>query len=107
MGPHRFIRRGRACKPKAPTDLDDDTAYSEFEISSDIDNTDELGEWLSTRSTGHLTQILPAQSLIRKYLPPGTVADLYEHYKSSQQMLGQYAASFLDGNWLFAKTAFP
>ena len=107
MGPHRFIRRGRACKPKAPTDLDDDTAYSEFEISSDIDNTDELGEWLSTRSTGHLTHILPGQSLIRKYLPPGTVADLYEHYKSSQQMLGQYAASFLDGNWLFAKTAFP
>ena len=94
----RFIRRGRASKPATSCDLDDDHPRDEEEISSDVDNADELGEWLSTKPTGHLTHILPHQSLIRKYLPPGTVADLYEHYKSTQQMLGAYFASYLDKN---------
>ena len=69
--------------------MDDDAQDGEFEeINSDIENTDELQEWLSTKPTGHMTHILPQQTLIRKYLPPGTVSDLYEHYKSTQQMLG-------------------
>lgn len=93
----RFIRRGRASKPRTAVDLDDDARDVEFEeISSDIENTDELQEWLSTKPTGHMTHILPQQTLVRKFLPPGTVSDLYEHYKSTQQMLGGYFASFLD-----------
>ena len=92
----RFIRRGRASKPATSCDLDDDHPRDGEEISSDIENADELGEWLATKPTGHLTHILPHQSLVRKYLPPGTVADLYEHYKSTQQMLGAYFASYLD-----------
>ena len=96
FGATRFIRRGKASKPATSCDLDDDQPRDQDEIASDIENVDELGEWISTKPTGHLTHIVPHQSLIRKYLPPGTVADLYEHYKSTQQMLGAYFASYLD-----------
>lgn len=76
--------------------MDDDARDAGFEeIDSDIENTDELAEWLSTSPTGHITHILPGQSMVRKYLPPGTVTDLYEHYKSTQKMLGCYCASQL------------
>ena len=99
----RFIRRGRASKPRASLDLDDDCHDDDFEeIASDIENTDELQEWLSTKPTGHMTLLLPQQTLVRKYLPPGCVNDLYEHYKSSQQMIGGYFASFLVINFGFS-----
>ena len=93
----RFIRRGRASKPLTAIDLDDDARGSGDydEIGSDIENVDELSEWMSTKPTGHQTQILPGESLIRKYLPPGTVNDLYEHYKSTQKLLGGHTSSFL------------
>jgi len=77
--------------------LDDDARESGNydEIGSDIENVDELCEWMSTKPTGHQTQILPGQTLVRKYLPPGTVNDLYEHYKSTQKLLGGHMSSFL------------
>ena len=93
----RFIRRGRASKQRATLDLDDDRRDDEYEeIASDVD-TNELKEWLATQPNSHQSLLLPGQTVVRKYLPPGTVMDLYEHYKSTQQMLGGYTASTLVG----------
>ena len=75
-------------------DLDDGEDSNYEEIASDLDNEDELREWLSTLS--HNTHgLIPGESLVRKFLPPGTIADLYEHYKSTQALLGGYAVSLL------------
>ena len=61
-------------------------------MASDLDNEDELREWLSsTQVKGK--GVLPGEVLVKKFLPPGTVADLYEHYKATQSMLGGYAVS--------------
>lgn len=92
----RFIRRGRASKQQATLDLDDDSRNAGYEeIDSDIDNIDELKEWMATQPQGHLTQLLPGQTMVRKYLASGTVMDLYQHYQSTQKMLGGYVASYL------------
>ena len=86
----RFVRRGRASKPKSDLDSDADSNYEE--VASDLDNEDELREWLSsTQVKGK--GVLPGEVLVKKFLPPGTVADLYEHYKATQSMLGGYAVS--------------
>lgn len=68
---------------------------SDFEeLASDCENEDELRQWLST-SSFKSCGILPGETLIRKYLPPGTVMDLYEQYKATQSLLGAHAVSFL------------
>ena len=87
----RFVRRGRASHRKK--DLDDEVPSDWEEIASDVENTTELREWLTT--TNCKTTLLPKQELVRKYLPPGTVMDLYEHYRSTQIMLGCHCVSFL------------
>ena len=85
----RFVRRGRASHRKR--DLDDDGMSDWEEIASDLENKDELRQWLSTQSCK--TTLLPHNQLVRKYLPPGTVMDLFEHYKSTQKLLGCHAVS--------------
>lgn len=86
----RFVRRGRASHRKK--DLDDDAPSDWEEVASDVEaNKEELREWLSTQSCK--TRLLPHNQLVRKYLPPGTVMDLYEHYKSTQALLGCQAVS--------------
>ena len=74
----------------------DDDGNSDFEeIASDLENEDELREWLS--STHVKTKgLIPGEALVRKYMPPGTIADLYEHYKSTQQLLGNHAVSYFN-----------
>ena len=67
-------------------DFDDDDRDSNYEeVESDVD-IEELSTWLNTN---HSVQsgLLPREQLVRKYLPPVTVQDLYEHYKSTQSML--------------------
>lgn len=90
--PLRFIRRGRASKRKP--DLDDEGASDYEELASDVENVDELRGWLSTQglNTGNL---LPRESLIRKFLPPGNLMELFEHYKSTQELLGGHCVGFL------------
>lgn len=73
----RFVRRGRASKGQPQRDLDVDS--SPEELLSDVE-VEELGEWLSTRAQGPVAALLPQQQLVRKFLAPGTVMDLYEHY---------------------------
>ena len=97
----RFIRRGRASRGRATLDLDDDDRASDFEeLNSDVE-VDDLREWLETKPSGHTSQILPGQVMVKKYLPPGNVAELYEYYKSSQKLAGQHAVSYTTFNHVF------
>ena len=88
----RFVRRGRASHRKR--DLGDNDPSDWEEVASDVENKEELREWLATESCK--TTLLPHNQLVRKWLPPGTVMDLYEHYKSTQAMLGSHAVSHLE-----------
>ena len=67
-------------------DLDGDGDSGADEVGSDIENVDELRGWLSSNSAK--SPFLPNQILVRKFLPPGNVMELYEEYKATQQMLG-------------------
>ena len=87
----RFVRRGRASHRKK--DLDDEMPSDWEELVSDVENKDELREWLTTQNCK--TTLLPHNQLVRKYLAPGTVMDLYERYKSTQAMLGSHCVSCL------------
>ena len=62
-------------------------------MASDIENVEEIREWMSTTSAK--SPLLPNQVLVRKYLAPGNVMELYEEYKATQQMLGGKHVSYL------------
>lgn len=88
----RFVHRGRASRPKPV--LDDDAPSDFEELASDLENEEELKGWLSSvhlKSRG----LIPGETLVRKFLPPGTVMDLYEHYKATQSLLGGHCVSSL------------
>lgn len=88
----RFIRRGRASHRKVDLDDSEDSDYEE--LASDIEE-DELREWLS--SVNFKTYgLVPGKTLVRKFLPPGTIADLYQHYTATQALLGGYTVSSFD-----------
>ena len=73
----------------------DDAGQSDYEeLASDVDNVDELREWLSTQGC-KTAGLSPNESLICKYLPPGNVMELFEHYKSTQKLLGAHSVSKL------------
>ena len=73
-------------------DLDDDDRDSGFEeVGSDID-PDEMAEWLNNNQSIS-TGLLPKEIKVRKYLSPGTVRDLDEHYQSTQALLGSPSVS--------------
>jgi hypothetical protein len=78
-------------------DLDGDGDSGADEVGSDIENVDELREWLSSNSAK--SPFLPNQILVRKFLPPGNVMELYEEYKATQQMLGGHHVSYLGHPW--------
>ncbi|CAK9030749.1 unnamed protein product [Durusdinium trenchii] len=65
-----------------------------------------LREWLSSCDL-KTKNLLPGEVLVRKFLPPGIVADLFEHYQATQSLLGGYAVSCFShvsqlwvGGWL-------
>lgn len=87
----RFIRRGRAARPKRDLDSDADSDWEQ--VASDVENTDELREWLSREAAK--SPFLPNQEVVRKFLPPGNVMSLFEEYKATQQMLGGQHVSYL------------
>jgi hypothetical protein len=78
-------------------DLDGDGDSGADEVGSDIENVDELRGWLSSNSAK--SPFLPKQILVRKFLPPGNVMELYEEYKATQQMLGGHHVSYLGHPW--------
>ena len=72
-----------------------DDPDSEFEeIGSGMEDSDDLRQWLSTKEV-NMRGLLPGEALVRKWLPPGTVTDLFEHYRSTQQLMGCQSVSQL------------
>lgn len=81
----RFIRRGRAARG-------DD---ADFDVSaSDIDDG-ELTTWLEKPGKSMALQILQSQDQkkLTKFLPPGTLIELYQHYTATRQLLGAHVSS--------------
>lgn len=89
--PDRFVRRGRAASGE-DSDLD-------IEVGSEAPLED-LKDWLDRPGQGgSLWQCVePSSRKMCKYLPPGTVADLYEHYQATRQLFGAAAVSYLGLN---------
>lgn len=86
------MRRGRAATRKV--DLDDDGPSDFEEIESDVE-TSELGEWLSHQNFS-TRQLIPRESMVQKFMPPGTLRDLWEHYRSTQSLLGSISVGYFD-----------
>ena len=86
------MRRGRAARRKP--DLDDPGRSDFEEVASDIEDVGDLREWLSVQGCNQ-AQLVPGESLVRKFLPPGNVMELYEHYRASQALLGGLSVSQL------------
>lgn len=80
--PNRFIRRGQS---------KDDPSFD-----VETDDVEELKDWLDHPGRGVAWQsIAPDSKRLTKYLPPGTVRDLYEDYQSTRQLFGAAAVSQL------------
>ena len=60
----RFIRRGRASRPKRDLDGDEPSDYEE--LSSEVE-MDDMKEWLCI--TASKNQLLPHQILVKKFTP--------------------------------------
>ena len=71
----RFVRRGRAARGDDP----------DFDLASDVEDG-ELITWLEKPQLTTALQLLqPNDSKkLAKYLPPGTVADLFEQYAATR-----------------------
>lgn len=81
----RFVRRGRAARG-------DDSDW-DIEISDMED--EELVSWLERPGTSMALQILQPQDQKKlvKYLAPGTVIELYQHYSATRQIIGAHISS--------------
>ena len=82
----RFVRRGRAAHADDP----------DFDIESDVEDG-ELTSWLERPGKSVAFQIIHWQDSKKlvKYLPPGNLKELYQHYASSRSLLGLKSSSFL------------
>ncbi|CAK9080034.1 Uncharacterized protein SCF082_LOCUS38173, partial [Durusdinium trenchii] len=82
--PDRFIRRGRSSGQED----------SDIDIDSDCE-VEELRDFLDVPGKGPVWDIVhPNEKQITKYMDPGTVADLYQHYVATRQMFGAAAVSY-------------
>lgn len=82
----RFVRRGRAAR------ADD----SDFDVASDVEDG-ELKQWLEKPGTSMAWQVVQARDATKlvKYLPPGNLMELYQHYAATRQLLNAKASSHL------------
>ena len=82
--PDRFVRRGRAAK------ADD----NDFDICSDVEDG-ELISWLEKPGRSMAWQVIQAKDdkKLTKYLPPGNLTELYQHYVATRQLLGASVSS--------------
>lgn len=82
--PDRFVRTGRSAGQ-------DD---SDFDEKADQVDIEELKDWLDRPGKGPGWQLLdPSEKKVCKYLPPGTVSDLYEHYQATRHLFGAAVVS--------------
>lgn len=91
--PDKFVRRGRA-KPKKKVDSDSDDSGG---VVSDPDCDDgQLLEWLDRSTDTELhNAVLNTGAMVKRWLPPGNLSELYDHYQVVQSLLDVKAASFL------------
>ena len=84
------MRRGRASvRPnQRKIDLDDGGDTDGLELASDTENVDELADFLDKPQASILVQ---SRAKVRKFLPPGNLKELWEHYRASQTMQGRGA----------------
>lgn len=76
--PFRFIRRGRAATP----------CSDEYELESDVSDS-ELASWVQKPGRSIALQFLSkGEDKMAKFLPPGNIMELYQHYASTRQLLG-------------------
>lgn len=78
------MRRGRAAKQDDP----------EFDLASDVED-DELVTWLERPGQSMAWQVLQGKNTkkLTKYLPPGNLVSLYQHYVATRQLLGAHISS--------------
>lgn len=102
--PARFVRRGRAAKADDP----------DFDLASDVDDS-ELASWLEKPGRSMAWQVLQSTNhkKLTKYLPPGNLMELYQHYAATRQLLAakvlsstpklflKQKHSFIDTIWWF------
>ena len=76
--PFRFVRRGRAATP----------CSDEYELESDVSDS-ELASWVQKPGRSIALQFLSkGEAKMTKFLPPGNIMELYQHYASTRQLLG-------------------
>lgn len=98
--PDRFVRVGKAKRRKTTHGLKsfqhDDSESEYFEAPDESEDDDDLRQWLDRADDGPLhNAVLHATSLVKRYLPPGNLSELYDHFQVVQSMLGVNAASLL------------
>ena len=76
--PSRFVRRGRAAKADDP----------DFDLASDVEDS-ELASWLEKPGRSMAWQVLQSTNhkKLTKFLPPGNLMELYQHYAATRQLL--------------------
>lgn len=100
--PDKFIRRS---KSKSKHSCCSDT--SDGEVASDAGDDDrDLLEWLDNADTPLHNACINASTLAKRWLPPGNLAELFDHYQTVQQLLECPAASLLGFIFLLSCTGF-
>jgi len=93
--PDKFVRRGRAKKQSKTKDKNDDSS-DDWEVHSCEDDDADLREWLEKSSdTAVHNACVNNATLAKRWLPPGNLAEMYDHYQVVQSMLDAHAASSL------------
>ncbi|CAK9027153.1 Uncharacterized protein SCF082_LOCUS17791 [Durusdinium trenchii] len=83
--PDRFVRRGRAAASDDP----------EWDLESDCQDQEDLRDFLDKPGTGAIwASFQPEEKKLTKFLPPGTVHDLYTHNTSTRSLFGAVAVSY-------------
>ena len=92
--PDKFVRR-KKFKSKETKGLDSDS--SDGEIASELEDDDhELIEWLDRSSdTAVHNSCLNASTLVKRWMPPGNLSELYDHYQVVQSLLDCQIASLI------------
>ena len=55
-----------------------------------------MRDWLDAPGKGPIWDMVASEKKVAKYLDPGTVSDLYQHYVATRQMWGAAAVSCPD-----------
>ena len=101
--PDRFVRSGRARKrhtTHTSVISDESSEYLEAPSGDEFDDDQDLLQWLDKASDTPLhNATLHSNCLVKRYLPPGNLSELYDHYMVTQSLMGCNAASLPGSIW--------